>query len=134
MWRDAHRFLAAGDDDVGIAVDDCLVAKRDRAQARAAKLIDPPSRRLDRHASRDRGLACGVLTLGRGQNLTHDDFRDPQRFDAGAVQRRLDGDLAKFMGRQRRECAIECADRRSRRTDNDDIVFHGMFLPGYWGY
>ncbi len=51
-------------------------------------------------------------------------------FDAGAVERRLDRGLPEFVGGQRRKRAVECADRRARRADNDDIVFHGKFLPG----
>src|ERR1700761_1779687 len=42
--RHAHGFLPAGDDDVGIAVEQRLIAQRDRAQARAAELVDAPSR------------------------------------------------------------------------------------------
>ena len=63
--RHAHRFLAAGDDDLGIAVEDRLIAERDRAQARAAELVDAPGRALDRDAGIDRGLARRVLALAR---------------------------------------------------------------------
>src|SRR5580700_3131354 len=48
--RDAHGLLAAGNHDVGIAVDDSLIAERHRAQPRAAQLVDAPGRRLDRNA------------------------------------------------------------------------------------
>ena len=60
--RLAHRFLAAGDHDLGIAVEDRLVAERDRAQARAAELVDAPGRALDRDAgarSRPAGPGSG---------------------------------------------------------------------------
>ena len=33
--RHAHRFLAAGDHDLAVAVEDRLIAERDRAQARS---------------------------------------------------------------------------------------------------
>jgi hypothetical protein len=45
-----HGFLAAGHDDVGVAVGDLLHAERDGAQARAAELVETPGRRLDRNA------------------------------------------------------------------------------------
>ena len=98
--RHAHQFLAAGNDDVAVAVEDRLVAERDRAQARAAELVHAPGRALDRDAGRDRGLARRVLALTGGQDLAHDDLGDPAAFDAGALQRLLDRDLAKLMGRQ----------------------------------
>ena len=45
-------------------------------------------------------------------------------FDAGALERLADGDLAQFVGRQARERPVEGADRRARRADDDDIVLH----------
>ena len=99
--RHAHQFLAAGDDDLGVAVDDLLIAERDRAQARAAELVDAPGRALDRDAGCDRGLPRRVLALAGGQDLAQDDFRDLAGLDAGALHRRLDRDLAEIMGGQR---------------------------------
>ena len=46
--RLAHAFLAAGDDDVGIAVADRLIAERHGAQPRAAQLVDPVGGDLER--------------------------------------------------------------------------------------
>src|SRR5580692_6915490 len=40
----AHGFLAAGDDDFRIAIEQRLVTQRHRAQARAAQLVDAPGR------------------------------------------------------------------------------------------
>ena len=94
----AHGFLAAGDDDFGIAVEQRLIAERDRAQARAAELVDAPGRALHRDAGGDRGLAGRVLALRRGQDLAHDDFGDAARLDAAALQRCLDGDGAEIVG------------------------------------
>ena len=48
----AHGFLAAGDNDLGIAIENGLVAERNRAQARAAELVDAPGRAFDRDAGR----------------------------------------------------------------------------------
>ena len=78
----AHGFLAAGDDDFGIAVEQRLIAERDRAQAGAAELVDAPGRAFHRDAGGDRGLAGRVLALRRGQDLAHDDFGDAAGLDA----------------------------------------------------
>ena len=96
----AHRFLAAGDHDVAVAVEDRLIAERDRAQAGAAELVHAPGRALDRDAGGDRGLPGRVLALTGGQDLAHDDLGDLAALDAGALERRLDRDLAQFVGRQ----------------------------------
>ena len=50
--RLAHAFLAAGDDDLGIADADRLEAERHRAQAGTAKLIDAVGGLLDRECRR----------------------------------------------------------------------------------
>ena len=46
------------------------------------------------------------------------------RFDARAVERRGNRDLAEFMRRQACQCAVEGADRRARGADDDDVVPH----------
>jgi hypothetical protein len=112
------------DHDLGIAVEDRLVAERDRAQPGAAELIDAPGRALDRDAGRDRGLPGRVLALPGGQDLPQDHFRHLGAFDAGALERLADGDLAQFMGRQACEGPVEGAHGRAHRADDDDIVFH----------
>ena len=50
--RHRHRFLAAGDDDLGVAGGDLLHAERDGAQARAAQLVEAPGGRLLRACRR----------------------------------------------------------------------------------
>ena len=77
--RHAHGFLAAGDHDVAVAVEDRLVAERDRPQAGAAELVHAPGRALDRDAGGDRGLPGRVLALTGGQDLAHDDLGDLRR-------------------------------------------------------
>ncbi len=125
MRRKAHALLAAGDHDVGIAGRDLLRAESDGAEARAAHLVHAEGRRLDRNAGRDRRLTRRVLALDRRQYLAHDHFIDIGRRHAGPIERRLDGDLAERMRRQGRQRAIERANRRSRRADDDNIlVFH----------
>src|SRR5206468_9214261 len=124
----AHGFLAAGDHDFRIAVEQRLIAERYRAQAAAAKLVDAPGRAFHRNTGSDRGLAGRVLALGRGQDLAHDDFGDAARLNAGPLQRGLDGDGAEVMGRHGGERAVETADRGAGGADDDDIVGHENFL------
>ena len=100
MRRQRHRFLAAGDDDVGVAIGDLLHAERHRAQARAAELVEPPGGRLLRHAGRHRRLAGRVLALAGGQDLAQDDLVHLAGVDLGALQRLLDGDGAEVVRRQ----------------------------------
>ena len=57
----------------------------------------PQAGRADGNAGGDGGLARGVLPLRRGQHLAQDHFADfLARLDLGALQRRLDGDLAQL--------------------------------------
>src|SRR5439155_5428720 len=118
----AHGFLAAGDHDFRIAVEQRLIAERYRTQAGTTQLVDAPGRAFHRDTGGDRGLAGRVLALGRGQDLPHDDFGDTARLDAGALQRGLDGDRAKIVGRHGRKRAVETADRGAGGADDDDIV------------
>src|SRR2546429_273092 len=122
MMSPLRGFLAAGDHDFGIAVEQRLIAERDRAQAGAAELVDAPGRAFYRNTGGDRGLAGRVLALGCGQNLAHDDFGDAAGLDARALQRGLDGDGAEVMGRGGGERAVETADRGAGGADDDDIV------------
>src|SRR4029078_3739913 len=131
--RLAHGFLAAGDHDLGIAVEDGLVAERHRTQSGTAELVDAPGRALDRNSRCDRRLTSGVLALTGGENLTQNDLGHLCAFDAGALEGLLDGHLSQFVGRQRRERSIEGADRRARRTDDDNIVLH-LVTPFHIGW
>ena len=76
-------------------------------------------------------LAGRVLALARRQHLTQDDFVDIGRIDLGALQRGLDGDLAKGMRRQARQRAVKGANRRPGRADDDNLFrFHtSLQLP-----
>ena len=130
--RHAHGFLAARDHDLGIAVEDRLVAERDGAQARAAQLVDAPGRAFHRDAGGDRGLARGILSLAGGQDLPDDHLGDLLRVDPGAIEGGLDRDLSQLMGRQVRERPIEGSDRGPGSADDDDVVFHlrNSFMAG----
>ena len=107
MRRLAHALLAADHHDRGIAVPDRLPAESDRAQARAAQLVDAERSLVDRNAGIDRRLPRRVLALRRGQNLTHDDFVDFLGLDLGTLQRALDRDLAEIVGRHGAKRPIE---------------------------
>ena len=105
--RQRHGFLAAGDDDLGVAVAICCMPMRDGAQARAAHLVEAPGGRFLRQAGIDRRLPGGVLALAGGQHLAEDDFVDFPGFDSGARQQFLDHDGAEFMRRRIGERAVE---------------------------
>ena len=124
-----HRFLAAGDDDVGVAVGDLLHADGDRAQARAAELVEAPGRLFLRDARRHRGLAGRVLALPGRQDLAEDDLVDLARLDLGALQRLLDGNRAEIVRRRVREGPVEGADSGSRGADDDDVSSGHSTLP-----
>ncbi len=118
----AHGFLAAGDHDFGIAIEQRLVAQRHGAQTGTTKLIDTPGRAFHRDAGGDRGLTGRVLALRRGQDLAHDHLGNAAGLNARALQRGLDGDGAEVMGRHGGESAVETSDRGAGGADDDDIV------------
>src|SRR3984885_4335053 len=102
-----HRFLAARDDDLGVAAGDLLHAERDRAQTAAAKLIDTESRLLLGNASLHRRLARRILTLRRGEDLPENHLVHVARVDLGGFESALDGDRAQIMRGGRAEGAVE---------------------------
>jgi hypothetical protein len=122
MRGHAHGFLAAGDDDIGIAVEQRLVAQRQRAQPASADLIDDPGRAFHRDAGGDRGLSGRVLTLRRGQDLPQNHFGDAAWLDTSTFERGLDGNGAEIMGGHGGERAVETADRGAGGADDDDII------------
>src|SRR6185437_11927872 len=63
MRRLAHGLLSARHDDFSIAVEDLLVAERDRAKTRTAKLVHDPGGRLNRNAGIDGSLTRRILSL-----------------------------------------------------------------------
>ena len=132
MGAERHAFLAAGDDDLGVAAQDVLGAERDRAQTRTADLVDAPGGRFDRQAGLDMRLAGRVLALGRGQHLAEDGFRHFALLDAGTGNDGLEHGRAQLMGRNIGERAVETADGGARRRDDHDIG-HGFSphrIPG----
>src|SRR5262245_17635745 len=122
--RLAHGFLPPGDHDFGVAVENGLVPKRDRAQAGPAKLVDAPGRSLHGDTRSDRGLAGRVLALTGRENLTHDDLGDLRPLDPGALERLLDGNPPEFVSGKSRERSIEGPDGCAGGGDDDNIVLH----------
>ena len=100
MGGEAHGFLTARHHDAAVALRDRLGAQRHGAKARAADHVDAPGGAVDGNAGGDGCLARGVLSLRRGQHLAENDFGDLLTRDLGALQGRLDGDLAQLVGRR----------------------------------
>ena len=121
----AHAFLAAGNDDTGVAPGNLLGADGHRAQARAAQLVETPGGTLDRDAGADRCLPGGILALAGLQDLAHDDLVDVVRFHARTFQGAGDGNPAQVVGVLAGKGAVEGADGRSRCGNNHDIGHDG---------
>ena len=122
--RLAHRFLAAGDHDVAVAVEDRLIAERDRAQAGAAELVDAPGGAFHRDAGGDRGLPGRVLALPGGQDLPHDHFGDPPPSTPARLSASSIATLPSSWAGRFGEGPVEGADRRTGGADDDNIVLH----------
>src|SRR5215510_1006508 len=120
----AHGFLTPGNHDFGVAVENGLVAKRDRAQAGPAKLVDAPGWTLHWDPRSDRGLASRVLALAGREYLTHDYLGDLGPLDPGALECLLDRNLPEFVGGKSRERPVEGPDGRAGGGDDDNIVLH----------
>src|SRR5690606_2336407 len=116
MGRQAHVLLAAGNNDGGGAGHDLLSTERHGTQTRSANLVYAPSRRFDREARGDGGLAGRVLASTRRQHLSENDFRNIAGLEAGALEGGSDGDLAEFMRGHGGERSVERADGGSRST------------------
>ncbi|MNP12954.1 hypothetical protein D3C76_1052120 [compost metagenome] len=110
VGRQAHAFLAAGDDHFGVAATDRLHGEEQRLEARAAELVDGHGRDADRQAGADGGLARGVLAGAGGEYLAEDDFVDLLGLHAAALQQGADQRGAQFVGRNVRQAALEGAD------------------------
>jgi polyhydroxyalkanoate synthesis repressor PhaR len=85
-----HGFLAARDDDPGVAVGDLLHADGDGAQARAAELVEAPGGRSCGMPAFIAAWRAGFWPCAGGEDLAHDDLVDLAALDACALQRRLD--------------------------------------------
>ena len=136
VGRERHRFLAARDDDAGVAIGDLLQAERNRPQAAAAQLVDAEGGLFLRKASLHRGLAGRILALRGAQDLPENHLVDLARVDLRGFERALDGDRAKLVRGGRAEGAVERADRGSLCAGNDNLGGgHGLspFRAGVTG-
>ncbi len=93
----------------------------DRAQARAADMVDAVGRHARGQAGTDGGLTRRVLALPGGQHLAHDDLGGLVRGDAGAFHRCGNDDGAELRCRDRAQGAVERPDRRAGGAGNHDI-------------
>ncbi len=73
------------------------------------------------YAGLHRGLASRVLALARCQDLAKDDLVHFVGGNVGTLESGLDRDGAELMGGCVGEGAVERADRRTRRADDDNI-------------
>ncbi len=129
VGRHRHRFLSAGDDDAGVAVDDLLQAERDGAQAAAAQLVEAESGLFLGNAGFHRGLTRGILALRGGQNLSENDFVDIGGLDARGFERGFYRRGAQFVRRRIGEGAVERTDGGSLRAGDDDFRYRHGVLP-----
>ncbi|MNN25276.1 hypothetical protein D3C81_1387450 [compost metagenome] len=134
MRRGAHVFLAAGDDDVGVAALDRLRRQVRCLQAAAADFIDGKCGDAARQASLDHGLARGVLADGGRQYLAQDRFADQVRVDAGLCQQALDYMRAQFGRRNLGQAATEFADCGTAGGHDYDIIHLFLRYAGHDGH
>ena len=100
MGREGHVFLTASSDDICVTQLDVLCCQSNRAQARAAHLIDRPCRAFLREACIDMGLARWVLPLSCGQNLTQNGFGNFGWVDACACDEFFEDSCPQLMSRR----------------------------------
>jgi len=118
----AHALHAAGGDDGAFTGADLLRGQCDGAQARAAHLVDAERRFTIRQPGRPRRLAGRVHALGGRQDLAEDQFVHIVGINLGALECRPQRDRTQIVRRDRAQAAVETADRRPDRRDDDDIL------------
>ncbi|MNF93958.1 hypothetical protein D3C84_766520 [compost metagenome] len=122
----AHVFLAAGDDHLGIAAANRLGAQVQGLEARTADLVQGHGRYGEGQTRLDRGLARRVLPGAGGQNLAHDHFIDLRRVQAGLREQLADHRSAQVNRGHIGQGALKTANRGARGSNNDDVL-HGKF-------
>ncbi len=121
VGRHRHAFLTAGDDDAAVAQSDRLRRERDGPKARAAHLVDSPSRDFLRDAGSHRRLPRRILALSGSKHLAEDYLADFFARYASVGQRRFDRDASELVGGGGCEGAEKGADRSAARGGDDDI-------------
>jgi len=121
--RGAHVFLAAGDDDLGVA---CLQRLRRQVggfQAGAADMVDGEAGNGIRQARLDDRLARRVLADAGSQHLAEDGFADQVRIDAGFGQQALDHMCTQLGRRDLGQAAAEFT-HTSTASGHDNYIIH----------
>ena len=83
MGRRAHVFLAAGNDDVGVAAPYGLGRQMRGLEAAAANLVDGEAGYGVGKAGLDKRLSRRILANAGSEDLAEDDFTDGCRIDSG---------------------------------------------------
>ena len=117
-----HRFHAAGDDDVGVAGLDGLRGERDGAKARSADHVDGDGADLGREATEDRGLARGILSEARGDDVAHDALVDLAGLELRSLDGFADGDCTEACCGDVGERTLKLAHRGSDARDDHDLI------------
>ena len=128
MGAEGHVLLPASGHDMRVTELDVLSRQRHGAQARAADLIDAPSRALLRQPCVDMRLTCRVLTLGGGQHLPQNGLRDFGRVHPGAGHQFFQNGGTKVMGGRIGERSAETAHGGPGGGCDDDIGHDVTFL------
>ena len=121
----AHVFLAAGNDHVGIAAANCLSGQVQRLEARAADLVQGHRWHGEGQAGLDCRLARRVLSGAGGQHLAHDYFIDFSNVQTGLRQQLTDYRSTEVYRGHVGQGTLETADGSAGGGDNDDFL-HGM--------
>ena len=123
VGRQAHAFLAAGDDDLGVAIPDRLRREHHGFQSGAAYRVDGECRHTLRQAALDDGLTRRVLAGAGRQHLAEDQLVDLLAVQLRTLQQRSNDGRAEIGRRRPGEGAAEFSDRGAR-CGNDDDFFH----------
>mmetsp|Transcript_25459 Transcript_25459/g.75249 ORF Transcript_25459/g.75249 Transcript_25459/m.75249 type:complete len:571 (-) Transcript_25459:525-2237(-) len=129
----AHRLHAPGDDDVGGARADRLVGQHDRLKAARTHLVDDCARdRVGQPRGQHRLRGRRLPEIGAA-HVPHEHLVHVRRLHTGALYRGPHGDAAQLRRRERRERALEAAERRAHRRNDDRLPLRGVGCRGAHG-
>ena len=118
----AHVFLAARDNHVGVTATDGLRAEVQSLEARAADLVQGHGRHRVGQASLDGSLTRRVLAGAGGQYLAHDHFIDLRTVQTGLFEQLANHRCAQINRGYAGQGTLETADRGARSSNNDDVL------------
>ena len=128
MRRQAHVFLAAGDENAGIATLHGLRGQMHCLEAAAADLVDGQRRNRVRQTARQCGLARRVLANASLEDLTENDLVNLPGLQIGPRQQGFDHMRAKLARRNSCQRPVERADCGASCGHNDYIIKHRNLL------